>query len=141
MAKPIPDLFVPEPVPAGDPVGLCWGPDKPFGDLETPESIFVVFSGILKGPNWLPGDALPPNGTYQLPQDPGVPVRFEIPGAFSITVTFAVTETALIGRINPAPDLFFSAEPASQCVIKFVNEENDVYTGGTGYIYIPKALL
>lgn len=141
MAKPIPDLFVPDPVPAGDPAGICWGAGEPFGDLETPESVFVVFSGILRGPNWLAGDAEPPNGTFEVPQDPGTAEIFRLGGAFSISLSFGLVQTSLSGRINPAPDLFFEADVVDQCVIKFINEVNDVYVGGSGYVYIPKALL
>ncbi len=141
MAKPIPPLVAPRPVPAGDPAGVCWGPGKPFGDLETPESVVIVFSGILKGPNWYVGAGDPPNGTYELPQDPGTSQIFELIDVMSIFVGFGLFQTDVRGKVVATDDDFFDASIIDQCVIKFSNDEDDIFTAGTAYIYIPKALL
>ncbi len=49
---------------------LCWGDSSsPFGTGFTPDKVMVQVADIEKGPQWIPSDGEPPNGTYILDQN------------------------------------------------------------------------
>lgn len=76
---PPPDPVIPPdlpPVPAGDACTTCWGNGKPFGVGETPSKMTVVIQDVEKGPDWIPFNGEPPNGTFELIQNPNVPCTF-----------------------------------------------------------------
>jgi len=66
MGTAIPDLLVVDPVVPGPACALCWGPGKPFGDGDSPASVFLSVSGINKGPMWDPFYGEPPSGDFEL---------------------------------------------------------------------------
>ncbi|GAI83700.1 unnamed protein product [marine sediment metagenome] len=48
------------PVPIGDHCTLCWGEDKPFGDVDTPKFVIAVFHNVKPVEQSCAVDAKPP---------------------------------------------------------------------------------
>ncbi len=136
---PPPEDFPPPigPVAPGGDCTVCWGIGKEFGDIDTPSAIQVVFSGINKGPNWLPAYGEPLNGLFLIPQVVPVPCAYQKTAAQpTITLVFGVAGTGL--RMDDSltgAKYFFAA--AGVCVLEFVNEENDHFVGGSAELTLP----
>ncbi|KKM95340.1 hypothetical protein LCGC14_1189130 [marine sediment metagenome] len=108
-----------DPAAEGVNCALCYGIGKPFGNIVTPERITVVFTGIQRGPGWLPGDPEPPNGSYRLNQV--APCTFQFVGANWITAISWTVDRTTVELLNP---LFtaFSSQPTLNCQTFVPNE-------------------
>jgi len=83
MGTPIPPERKPDPVPAGDDCGICWGIGKPLGDGPPPSQVIATFEGVEKGQYWIPGNGEPLDGDYVLTQGENHPcwwVNYDVPG-------------------------------------------------------------
>lgn len=136
MGTIIPDPFEPPPADAGDPCSVCWGPGKTFGDVDTPEKIWVSFSGVNLSEDWLPinGDAL--EGLFELTQSIPQPCIFVAPpGPLVIQVWFSNLFTN-VGAIHATEGIKFSGAPPDKCQTLIDNEIIIHFVGGTCKIYL-----
>lgn len=75
------------PIRAGALCSFCWGPDKAFGDVETPDRIWVHISGLGKSVDWTPDLGEPISGKFLLDQDPAVACNFSrVYGKYEIRI-------------------------------------------------------
>jgi len=127
------------PVAAGDLCPFCWGPGKTFGPEGTPESIIVNFSGIEKGPDWIPALGEPIDGTFEVTQDLVLPCKFTGPGVggSGISLTFGVGVTSMTAETSLGNTCFVRAAAACRTVVG--NEGVfTLFIGGTATIIIPE---
>lgn len=138
MGTPIGDPSVPGTADAGASCSNCWGSGKPFGDGDTPDKIKISLSGINKGPNWtsLYGDPL--EGEFELEQVGVLPCTFSLlDPPIGIKVEFKASETEVFVE-NLGISIYFSAVSATACDTFMLNEENDIFTGGSALLLIPE---
>lgn len=138
MGTPIPPPGPIDPVAPGELCVNCWGLDGIFGNGPTPSQITVEIDGVAKGPNWVPEDGDPPNGTYDLPQFLlGGPCLFLLEGGINLEVFFGPTNVVISGFKAPGFSFFISA-PSDPCVLVVGSNLNDHFTGGTATITLPE---
>lgn len=126
-----------DPVPAGDACVICWGNGLPFGVGETPESLVVVIQDVKKGLSWIPLFGEPPNGTFELSQDPIVPCDFGFEDDdYIMALGFGPPNATFLIRNKPTMVPSFSGSGVL-CSTFFVSTENALFVGGTATIFIP----
>jgi len=139
MGEPIPPPpFVP-PTNAGFPCAVCWGTGKPFGDGETPDEIVIVVSGISKGPNWVPGDGEPIEGTFTIPQFTACDYRDPFFPLGGFRIAFLVENTSVLWRFDEIT-AYFAGVTANPCETIVSSVLVDHFQGGTARIYIPEII-
>lgn len=138
MGRRVPEPIPPDPVPAGELCSVCWGPGGIFGDGPTPSQITVEIDGVSRGPNWIPADGEPPNGSFDLPQllDAG-PCVFDVVGAVNLSAIFDVASTVVNGSVTGG-FAFFDSNPAAPCVKVLTSNLGDHFAGGTATIILPE---
>jgi len=137
MGTRIPPIVVPPPADSGFLCSNCWGVGKEFGDIDTPEFITVIASGINKGPNWVVGDGEPPNGIYVLDQaGEFLPCIFVfIDTDFVIDVRFSPSSTVGFIQVNGST-FAYSGQSDDPCGLFILSNLNDHFTGGSFAIFI-----
>lgn len=126
-----------DPVPAGDPCTVCWGNGKPFGVGETPESVTVVIADVEKGPGWMAGDGEPPNGTFELAQNPVSPCRYQFSDDDYFIEWLTLGRGSLVGVTNKPSTVQSFLGRRAPCQTFYENEIVDKFIGGTATIFIP----
>lgn len=138
MGIPIdPPIIVP-PAGSGDNCLNCWGTGKIFGDGDTPDEIWLEFSGIQKGPNWVPADGEAIDGLFQLLQVPFSPCAYlasEID--WLIDCTFENNDTT-VGVLAATGPIVFQAFSNEKCEVFVSNKTDDHFTSGSCLIIIPE---
>ena len=128
----------PEPVPPGNQCSICWGEDKPFGDVTTPSKLEAIFSGIGKGEDWLETYGEPITGKVILEQVSGFPCRYtgtSLNGWFVMLNFFE--EFTQIYSEKPLSYSYFG-ESSDKCSLFVLNGLTDKFIGGTCLIAIPE---
>ena len=122
----------------GLPCPICWGSDKPFGELPTPKYIIVRFSGLLPGELYAPDTPFPPLEVW-VKQDPDFPCTFTgSVNNYGVVLRFEQTQTFLSYLHNdPNYGIFFKFQ-AGKCQKEFQNgindPENNYFYGGIATI-------
>lgn len=120
----------------GDSCGVCWGSGLPFGPGLTPSAVTIVFSDIIKGNLWVPGDLLPPNGSYFVSQS--LPCTFS--KIFSDTqVTWSIGEESFLSIVIGGSILAFIGSDIESCVLGFTSTllpAGQKYAGGSAEIFL-----
>ncbi len=138
MGIRIPPPIIVPPSNAGDACSNCWGNGKVFGDGGTPDEIWLNFSGINKGPNWIEADGEPIEGLFQLLQTVPLPCAYlasEID--WIIDCTFEADDTT-VGVLAATGPIVFQAFDNEACEVFVMNETDDHFTGGSCLIIIPE---
>ena len=135
MGTPIPDPIIPPDVPSGSSCAICWGVGMPFGDGDTPGSIFVSLSGISKGPDWFTGLGEPLSGDFEVFEDSAC-VYVLFVGDVRMTVMFTGTGTAVYVEVFGAYDMLVASVP-DLCETFFLNYATEYFVGGSCKITIP----
>lgn len=138
MPQLIPNPIEVEAVAAGDACSICWGPGKPFGDGDTPESITVNFSGINKGSTWSDGDGEPISGEFIIPQVVGIACQYvDNIGDDEVSILFDTVFTLVnvirFGFVNQ-----FTGISDDACGTFIFNTESGKFEGGSCEIFIPE---
>ncbi len=138
MGTPIPPPIIVPPADPGGACGNCWGVGKIFGDGDTPDEIWLNFSGINKGPNWVIADGDPIEGLFQLLQVMIAPCSYlatEID--WLIDCTFESDDTT-VGVLAATGPIVFQAFGNEACEVFVENKTDDHFTGGSCLLIIPE---
>ncbi len=137
MGTIIPPPFFEPPTGSGVLCSSCWGPAKEFGDIDTPEFITVIVSGINKGPNWVLADGEPPNSLYVIEQVvPALPCLFAfIDGGFVVDVRWQPSQVVAFIQVGSF-EFAFSGSTANPCEQFVLSNLDDHFTGGTMAIFV-----
>ena len=140
MGTPIdPPIIVPPGGP-GDDCSICWGREKPFGEVETPDHIYLNFSGIQKSLTWSIGDPEPLDGLVVIPQSAGQPCIFsDIIDGVGYELVFLPGSTMIKAEYIPGIDMFY-ALTSSACEIFAFNESTGIFENGSCMIIIPEVV-
>lgn len=138
MGIRIPPPIVVPPADAGDACSICWGVGKDFGDGDTPDHIWVNFSGINKGPNWTAPNGDPLDGFFMLDQNISFPCLFEATaGIFFMSVDFRPDDVLVFAFDNLLVD-HFRGTSDDKCEIFVLSVEDNKFTAGSALIIIPE---
>lgn len=138
MGTRIPEIVPTPPVPPGEPCPFCWGEDKEFGNVPTPSTVSINFSGISKGPNWQAADGEPPEGDFDVPQNVEEgPCNFHIRTDIDIELNYAPTSTLLFGSKVGGFGFFFSIHE-EECINVLSSSLDDHFSGGTAVVTLPE---
>lgn len=138
MGTPIPIPIVIDPVPPGAGCPFCWGAGKPFGDVDTPESVIVTISGVNKGPNWTPANEDPLEGMFELNQEIAEPCIFSAIIGDLIFDLFWDTDPATFGVQRFGDEDPFFGVGVTLCVLRFENTQQFFFVGGSAVISLPE---
>ena len=137
MGTRIPRRPTVDPVVAGNACSNCWGVGKPFGIGDTPEFVFLTFSGVNKGPNWILADGDPIDGDFLMTQDAIFPcVYFGSDADFLLDLEFKIADTE-IGVLAATGPIAFQAFGNDPCELFVENKNDDHFTGGSVVITLP----
>lgn len=131
MGTPIPPIVEPPPVGPGDLCSNCWGPGKPFGDGDTPLSLFINVSGMNEGPGWNPGFGDPPAGPYELFQNLAAACEFlteEDDWRFRVVFLPSTTQSNIV--FLPGT-VIFATTPNPACSLSLLNVLTDIFVDGS----------
>lgn len=129
MGTPVPPPLIIEPVPAGNPCAIAWGPGKPFGDGPTPESIVVNLSTN--------GSA---NGSGILTQVPGLPCLFiGLIDTWSVIVSWELARS--VARANPLGFPVDFVVQSTEIITEFITPgEFLVSVRGSLFVFFPEVI-
>jgi len=135
--EPLPE---PEPVPPGNQCNICWGEDKPFGDVTTPSRIGFYLSGSRFAESHNPDLPEPINDqTIMLDQVTGVPCEyFGETLEWGIRLRFESDKTYL--RVDNFVGLAMLLDISEICLLWFLCDWNQDYIGGTVLLFIPESV-
>jgi len=88
----------------GDTCPNCWGPAKPFGDIQTPKRILLTASGFA-------GACAVCNGTFILEQNPFLPCIFDMDdGSVFAEIIFGDVNTQFTMEISGGANCYLQLE-------------------------------
>ena len=136
MGTIIPLPIEPEPTPVGDPCYKCWGIGKPLGDGDTPLTVTITISDVVKGPGWIAGDGEPLNGDFVLTQHPTEACYFRyVDVPVLITWSNLTSQSVFFVRNDASKTTFYGF--GAQCALYASNTLTDKFTGGSVLVTLP----
>ena len=138
MGTEIPEPITPDPVAPGDTCSVCWGVGKAFGDIDTPSSIILNFSGISKSPTWMSGDPEPLDGAFLFTQDLSTPCEFDDTTAGLVGTVFFLPDTTQIRVDEIFGPVMFSGLSDNACELLIDNTGTVIFEGGSCLITLPE---